>query len=84
MQVSSHHALTVGRNEVAEFRNRELRAMLCDQTAGAKPASAIAAVARDLDDQEAIGDLAEGDVAGRPNVDTMETFRRGVSSDVAV
>jgi hypothetical protein len=59
------YARTVGGNDLAEFRNRELLTVLGDQADGAEPAMPIAAVARNLKDRDTAADLAESDIAGR-------------------
>jgi len=63
VQVSRHHPRTVGGDDVAQFRNRQLPAVLCDQAGDAQPAAAVAPVARHSQHFDAAGDLAEGDEA---------------------
>lgn len=63
VQVPGDHAWAVGSDDVAQLWHRELRAVLAHQPGNAEPAAAIAAVARDLQHGQAIGDLAEGEEA---------------------
>jgi hypothetical protein len=58
------HPGAVRRDDPQQRRDRQLRPMLRHQASGAQPAATIAAVARDLQHGEAVGDPGEGDNAG--------------------